>query len=295
MSTTPKISIIMPTFNRAGFIMESVASVLRQTYTNWELIIVDDGSEDHTAALMEQICDNRVRFYEAGKVGLGIKLKNIGIELSSGELIAFLDSDDLWADDKLEKQAAALNDHPDAGFSITGGYNFLKPGDPLEYFYKQREGMLVDNIYLLFFQSGASILPQTLMFRRECLPVIHEYIKMHPYSDVEFVLGLALAYKAVILYEPLLYRRLHANSFSTSNWEYGYREGIAVINRHRQQGHLSSSMADDSLFRLYIHFGEDYLKNKKRMKAIHVFIKAWGYKPFSMVPVKKTGKAILKG
>jgi glycosyltransferase involved in cell wall biosynthesis len=95
MESNPKVSIIMPTYNRAAYIMESVESVLNQTYQNWELIIVDDGSEDDTEEIISQIKDARVQFYKAGKIGLGIKLKYIGIERSDGELIAFLDSDDV--------------------------------------------------------------------------------------------------------------------------------------------------------------------------------------------------------
>jgi len=283
----------MPTFNRAAFIMESIESVLQQTHQNWELVIVDDGSTDDTAELVAQIKDSRVSFYKAGKIGLGIKLKNIGIERSDGELLAFIDSDDLWAPEKLEKQINVLQAYPDAGFSITGGYNFLKINEPLEYFYTQREGVRHGDIFLSFFQSKASVLPQTLMFGRQCLPVIEEYIKTDPYSDVEFLLGLALHFKAVILYEPLLYRRLHAESFSSMNWEKGYQEGIDVINRYRRNKKLPSAIARDSLFRLYINFGERYYQRKNKLKAVASFLKAWVNKPLSIIPFKKTVKVIL--
>ena len=293
MITVPNISIIMPTYNRAAFIMESVKSVLGQTYQNWELIIVDDGSGDNTEEIVSQIKDDRVQFYKAGKIGLGIKLKNIGIERSAGELIAFIDSDDLWAPEKLENQIKALQDHPDAGFSITGGYNFKKLNEPLEYFYKQRIGVKYGDIFILFFQSEASLLPQTLMFRRQCLPVILQYIETNPYSDVEFLLGLALHFKAVILYEPLLYRRLHEESFSSMNWEKGYQEGIDVINRYKSNNKLPAAIAHDSLFRLYINYGEGWLNRRNKHRAISCFFKAWGHRPFSIVPLKKTAKAIL--
>ena len=164
MEVNPKVSIIMPTWNRAAYIMESVESILSQTYQNWELIIVDDGSEDNTAELISQIKDDRVQFYEAGKIGLGIKLKNTGIERSNGELIAFIDSDDLWAPTKLEKQVAVFHDYPEAGFSLTGGYNFKKSNEPLEYFYKEKEWIKYGDIFISFFTSEASLLPQSLMF-----------------------------------------------------------------------------------------------------------------------------------
>lgn len=283
----------MPTWNRAGYIMESIESIFCQTYQNWELIIVDDGSEDNTKELIAKIKDDRVQFYEAGKTGLGIKLKNIGIERSGGELIAFIDSDDMWAPEKLEKQIAAMQNYPDAGFSITGGYNFLKPGEPLEYFYKEREGMKYGDIFISFFRSEASLLPQTLLFGRQCLPVIQEYTKTDPGSDVEFLLGLAIHFKAVILYEPLLYRRLHDENFSSINWIRGYHEWIGVINRYRDNKQLPAGIARDSLFRLYINFGEACYSRKNKRKAIHHFLKAWANKPFSIVPVKKTAKVIL--
>lgn len=74
-------------------------------------------------------------------IGVVGKIKNIGIEKSNGELNAFIDSDDLWTKTKLEKQVAALQQNPEAGFSLTRGYNFRESNKPLEYFYKQNEGL----------------------------------------------------------------------------------------------------------------------------------------------------------
>ncbi|HMI79393.1 MAG TPA: glycosyltransferase family 2 protein [Ferruginibacter sp.] len=292
--SNPKVSIIMPTWNRAACIIESVESVLSQTYQNWELIIVDDGSQDNTAELISQITDPRIQFYEAGKIGIGIRLKNIGIERSDGDLIAFLDSDDLWAPSKLEKQVAVFYEYPEAGFSLTGGYNFREREKPLEYFYKQREGFKYGNIFISFFTSEASLLVPSLMFGKQCLPVIRQFTETNPSSDVDFLLGLALNFKAVILYEPLLYRRLHDGGYSIMNWEKGYLEGIQVINAYKNKKHLPSKIAKDALFRLYINYGEKCLLYKKRKMAIRIFLKAWANKPFSIVPLKKTGKAVLR-
>lgn len=135
-----KVSIIMPTYNRGSFILETIESVRDQTYDNWELIIVDDGSDDNTAEVIAEIKDTRIRFYKAGRIGIGSKIKNLGLEKATGDLIAFIDSDDLWAREKLEKQVTALQQYHNAGFSLTGGYNFRDPGEPLEYFYKKKRG-----------------------------------------------------------------------------------------------------------------------------------------------------------
>lgn len=283
----------MPTYNRAEYILETIESILGQTYQNWELFIIDDGSEDHTKELVSGIKDERIKFYEAGKIGIGIKIKNIGIEMSTGDLIAFIDSDDLWAPQKLEKQVQALQQYPNAAFSLTGGYNFQKLNEPLEYFYRQREGLKYGHILHSFFNSEVSILPQTLMFSKRCMEVISHFVKTAPHSDVEFIIGLAVHFKAVVLYEPLLFRRLHPANFSSLHWERGYTEKIAIIHAYQKQKLIPSVLAHDSLFKLYINFGEKYLRFNKKMKAVRKFLKAWTYKPFSIVPIKKIGKAIL--
>ncbi len=102
------ISIIIPTYNRAHLIGETLESVSAQTYQNWECIVVDDMSTDYTVELMEFFCkkDKRFQFYhrpETRKKGASV-CRNFGLEKSKGELIQFLDSDDLLAKNKLEEQ-----------------------------------------------------------------------------------------------------------------------------------------------------------------------------------------------
>jgi glycosyltransferase involved in cell wall biosynthesis len=99
------ISIIMPAYNAELFINDSINSVIAQTYSNWELIIIDDGSTDSTAKKVSHylICENRIQYYyqENGKQG---KARNLGITKSKGEYLAFLDADDMWLPDKLKFQ-----------------------------------------------------------------------------------------------------------------------------------------------------------------------------------------------
>src|SRR5215467_11570142 len=99
------VSIIMPAYNAEKYIADSIRSVLAQTYTDWELIVVVDGSTDNTASLVQQFVtrDSRIKYFfqENGRLG---KARNTGIKNASGSLIAFLDSDDLWLETKLELQ-----------------------------------------------------------------------------------------------------------------------------------------------------------------------------------------------
>ncbi|HKZ65253.1 MAG TPA: glycosyltransferase family 2 protein [Chitinophagaceae bacterium] len=291
LKTSSKVSIIMSTYNRAAYIIETIESIRNQTYQNWELIIIDDGSDDNTEEVIEAIKDSRIQFYKAGRLGIASKIKNIGLEKVTGELIAFIDSDDLWAQTKLEKQLIVLQQYPEAGFSLTGGYNFRNLNEPLEYFYKQREGVRYDNVFISCFKSEVAGFTQALMFRKECLAVTGFFKEVRFSSDLDFILSLANHFKAVILYEPLFYRRLHNTNYSNLNWEKRHYQGLEMIRSYKNS--LPPELFADSLFKSYINSGEGYLQRRESGKAIRQFLKAWKSKPFSIIPLKKTVKAAL--
>ena len=106
------VSIIIPTFNCADFLVEAIRSVLAQTYEHYEIIVVDDGSTDHTEAALEQF-GNRVSYIGQAPGGPSVA-RNRGILEARGELIAFLDADDLWRPTKLSRQVEFLNGHPES-------------------------------------------------------------------------------------------------------------------------------------------------------------------------------------
>jgi len=287
----PRVSIILPTYNRAGLIMETIQSIQQQTYSNWELIIVDDGSDDNTAEIILQLKDERIHFIKAGRIGIGGKIKNLGLEKANGEFIAFNDSDDLWDKTKIEKQVAALQKYSDAGFCLTGGYNFKKIDEPIDFFYKQNEGSRFDNIFTLIFKSQVAAFVQALMIRKSCLRVIGVFKEEKSFSDLDFIVGLALNFKAIIIYEPLVFRRLHDDNYIITTWEKSYNEGRAIIRENKNL--LPEKTYKNAMFRLHTNFGETCLRYKKKRKALNNFFKAWKYKPVSIIPLKKAAKTLV--
>ncbi|MCW5873254.1 MAG: glycosyltransferase family 2 protein [Anaerolineales bacterium] len=110
----PKVSVIIPTFNRAGMVQQAIASVLAQTYTDFECIVVDDGSPDDTqASLQPLVAAGRIRYVRQANAGLSAA-RNHGIRVARGAYITFLDDDDLYEPEKLAQQAAYLDTHPEA-------------------------------------------------------------------------------------------------------------------------------------------------------------------------------------
>lgn len=102
--STPLISVVIPTFNRADVILKTLLSVLNQTYRNIEVFVVDDASTDNTAEVISTVNDPRVHFITLDKNSGGTRPRNEGIIRSTGEYIALLDSDDQWLENKLEQQ-----------------------------------------------------------------------------------------------------------------------------------------------------------------------------------------------
>ncbi len=108
----PEISIITPAYNAENYISKTIESVKAQTYRDWELIVVDDCSTDYTSVLVSDYADtdSRIKLIKAPKNGGVAKARNIGLENAKGDYIAFVDSDDLWTPDKLEKQLAFMKE-----------------------------------------------------------------------------------------------------------------------------------------------------------------------------------------
>lgn len=115
----PKITVVIPCYNQADFLKETVESVINQSYTNWECIIVNDGSTDNSQDVIDGLCkiDNRIKCHTQQNKGLSAS-RNVGLDLSCGEYIQFLDADDIILPTKLEKQIEQLEINPNLDISI---------------------------------------------------------------------------------------------------------------------------------------------------------------------------------
>ncbi len=130
MSAIPSVSVVMPAYNVSPFIEDSIRSVLAQTWTDFELIVVDDGSTDESAALAEAFEDPRINVIRQGNRGLA-GARNTGIETARAPVIAFLDSDDLWMPTKLEAHMAHLAANSEVGVSFDPARMMDDKGVPL--------------------------------------------------------------------------------------------------------------------------------------------------------------------
>src|SRR4030042_587586 len=113
----PKVSVIITTYNRVHFVCEAIDSVLNQTFKDFEIIVVDDGSTDNTKEALKRYSKNIFYIYQSNK-GRS-QARNTGLKVAKGDYIAFLDDDDIWVPHKLEKQVAFMDSNPNIGLVHT--------------------------------------------------------------------------------------------------------------------------------------------------------------------------------
>lgn len=202
----PAVSVIVPAYNAMPYLKETVESVLNQTYTDFELLIINDGSTDTTSEWVSQVSDPRVKLISQNQQGVATA-RNKGIKHAQGEYIAFLDADDLWISTKLEKQIECLEKSPAAGLAscwinlIDEHGNLI--GDTVTV--QLREDTL-ENILLSNFIFCGS----TPVVRRRCFETVGQFDQsLAPVEDWDMWIRIAFHYSFAIVKEPLLLYRQH--------------------------------------------------------------------------------------
>lgn len=201
----PIISVIVPAYNAGRTILKTIESVQRQTFSNFELIVINDGSTDRTLELLDTVKDSRLKVFSYENGGVSVA-RNRGIARAIGDFIAFIDPDDLWTADKLEMQLASLQQHPEAGVAYSWTQFLDGQGESL---HAAKPVFFEGNVYakLLawdFLYSGSNSL-----IRRQAIKSVGEFDSTLTHGeDWEFYLRLAASWPFVVVPKPqILYRQ----------------------------------------------------------------------------------------
>ncbi|MBD0302712.1 MAG: glycosyltransferase [Tolypothrix sp. T3-bin4] len=207
----PIISVVIPAYNSEKTIRDTIESVLQQSFKDFELIVIDDGSQDSTYQVVSSFSDPRVRVFSYPNAGVSAS-RNRGITKANGEFLAFLDADDLWTPDKLEAQLRALEDNPQAAVAyswtdyIDESGQFLHPGNHPTATGDVYSDLLVND----FLENGSNPL-----IRREALRKVGGFDEsLCGPEDWELFIRLAACYPFVVVPRSQILYRLSINSIS---------------------------------------------------------------------------------
>jgi len=248
----------MPAYNAEKYIAESIRSVLDQTYRNWELVIVDDGSTDKTAEIVQSFLpvDSRIKYVFQQNRKLAAA-RNTGIEHSAGDLVAFLDSDDLWMKEKLERQEQVMKE-VNADLIFSSGFIFNGDDTTNETVsYPSLTGKFdgADMFKRLLTGAANRIPVLSVLLRRNALQqagLFDESPALH-YGCEDYDLWLRLAKCGALFYgmeEKLVRYRVHANAMSRKKADL-YQAGATVVEKHQHDHRLSQAEWKKVFGRLY--------------------------------------------
>ncbi len=219
-----KVSILLTSFNHANYIHEAIDSALNQTFTDFELIILDDGSSDNSWDLINQYADSRIKAYRnLVNIGGALGINKTISEVAMGKYIAIHHSDDVWEHNKLEKQVAFLDAHPEIGAVFTNALAVGEDSSPLI-----DKGQFYSKIFdqpnrtrhewlRFFFSHGNALCHPSVLIRKVC----YENCGLYPYGlaqlgDFDMWMRLCLKYEIYVLPERLVRFRVRDNEANAS-------------------------------------------------------------------------------
>jgi glycosyltransferase involved in cell wall biosynthesis len=301
------VSVIIPTYQRVKFIEEAIRSVLNQTYGNLELIVIDDGSTDGTDELLSAISaeDQRVRYSRQANAGPAAA-RNKGVQISNGFLIAFLDSDDTWMPDKLEKQMRVFDQDVEVCFSYCSGFFVNENGERARSFDQQWNSTRFYSAEDFLFHRVGFFFTSSAVVKKECLEKVGAFDENLEFlEDVDLWFRILVECKSDYIDEPLVINRRHPDNlyltkgrgaelqFARSNFQVSQK---AVDLYERRVRRLSKTEKEEALYRFQLMFIKEALahgeikeaRNSLRsyLRSHPAFLAALPYFGLSILPRK---------
>ena len=222
----PTISVVIPAYNAEKWISPTIKSVQQQTFSDLEIIVIDDGSTDSTLEILKGIVDERMKVFPYEHAGASVA-RNRGITHSAGKFIAFLDADDLWTADCLELLLAALEQHPQADVSYCWASMIDERGNFLRAW---AEVFFEGNVYPQLLAKNFLVCG-TLLIRQQTIESVGEFDPCLTYNE-DWDYWIRLARHSLFVLVPkdqLLYRR----------WSGGTTSRLDLLEQHERSRHIA--------------------------------------------------------
>jgi glycosyltransferase involved in cell wall biosynthesis len=281
----PRVSVIIPVYNGAKFIAVTLDSILTQTFQDFEVIVIDDGSTDNTAELVSRY-RSPVKLIRNGRMGKSAS-RNTGIRAAKGQLIAFVDADDLWMPQKLEVQIQHLDCHPNLKWSYSNCCIFEdNPNNVIEIAIKNADKSYSGDVLRPLLIRDFVPSPTPIVFRDvfDEVGYFDETFLRHQPEDWDMWLRIAARYPVGLIDEPLALLRKHDNSLTAKEEPLKTFEGVIHVIQlaiSRNQERLGGMKNKAISFR-YVIFGKDLVRRGIFGEAQAMFINAIRSNPFML-------------
>ncbi len=276
----PRISVIIPTYNRSKLVKEAVENVLRQNYTDFEVIVIDDGSIDDTGSVIKQVTDERVKYYYKPNGGQS-SARNVGLRKSSGEYIAFLDEDDLWPEDYLGVVISQLDEQKDYGATYTRVFELHPDGTKKELSTPERyrSGWITK----YYFDFSPCLMPSATCFRKSVWENFFwdEALKRSP--DYDLFLRISTISKFLFVPNTYVIKRWYPENLSSTTKPTSAIDVAHILERfYSHMGgdkYVSQKAVKNKISHRYRKAAKMASRLKNRQMAIQLLKKAILYKP----------------
>ena len=289
------VSVVIPVYNRTKYICEAINSVLEQTYKNYEIIVVNDGSTINVRNILKPFINKIKYLYQANK-GLAAA-RNTGIKNSKGKYLAFLDDDDLFEPKKLEAQVLILENNADIGFLYSDCYEFdtdKKANMRLNLAVGREK---TSNEFAKLFFVNPNVRVPTILIRRECFEdvgLFDENLSQH--EDGDMLLRIALRWKVKFSDYPSARVRHHGYNMSKNRIEMNeaiIKSSKKILSLHPEFKNSLCINADDRLAEIYFQLGKEYF-SKRMIRSSIIQFKSSRKLSKKYVNMHRICKALLK-
>ncbi|MFA5038112.1 MAG: glycosyltransferase [Candidatus Omnitrophota bacterium] len=289
----PIVSVIIPTYNCEKFLPDALDSVLKQTFQDFEIIVVDDGSTDNTRGLIKSYMDKhpgKINYVYQENMGLACA-RNTAIRHSKGEYIAILDADDMFMPNRLEEEIAVFEKYPEVGLIHANVKNIDEKGNLLFIPERTREKM-TGYIFKQIFLRETNVNIATIMFRRKCLEdagMFDENLARLGCEDRDFVLRVAMKYKIFYLDRVVAAYRFREGSMS-KDLRKMLKARLYVIDKFCPPG-KSMILRRRALARIFKDLGDSALDTGSFSEAVKNYgksLKCWPVSYFVWINLFKT-------
>jgi len=291
---TPRVSVIIPAYNAARYLPFAIDSVIAQSYTDWEIVLVDDGSTDNTRALADSyrpILQDKLQYIYQTNRGLPAA-RNTAMRAARGEFLALLDADDVWLPHRLARGVAIMDADPQTGLVHARVKRINPEGNiigelPVEL--RHLSGYIARNIYT----RRAHIVCPTVLFRVRCLDSAGWFDEsMRATEDRDLWFRIAQHDKIAYIDEVLAYYRLSPSSM-TSDLDRLLTGQLYFVTKHYRSGAATRLQYFQAVGNIHRELGDSLFRGGALKKAIRSYFRAVVYNPLSVPNVYMLFRAIM--